>query len=652
MKNLVEDIVKFSPSRKGRRNFWSADSVLGLDTPLSSKDSQLYLSEKHRKRHGAFFVFLVFIAAFVFLARAFVLQVIKGEENLALSEGNRIRAVNLQAERGIIYDRGGRVLAGNKPAFSVELNTEFCKKSLCEDVLEKIEKGQALLPELEDFQRLSAFGRPGPFLASRLKIDEKYIQSMIKAGKTNIVVADNMTKSDILPLEPYLASLPAVTVSVNPVRDYMYKDSFAHLIGYVGYADTFYPAIEGKSGIEQYYNDEISGVSGSKIVQTDSAGKSFAVLSEVSPIPGKKVELYVDSDLQNRAYELLKKKVDEDENATGGAIVARDPRNGGILALVSYPSFDPQKLSTGRLSPVEFEGLKTDAGYPFFNRVISAAYPPASTFKLIVAAGVLADGVVDEFRQIFDRGFIRAGGLTFRNWKADGHGAVNLRRAIQISNDTYFYIVGGGYGDVSGLGIDRLSVWAKKFGFGSKTGIDLPGEVSGSMPDGSSQWYLGDTYITSIGQGDVLATPMQVNNVTSFFANRGFLFKPSVVKSVGGNEAETEVLEQNVVDRRIVDIVREGMNMAVEAGGTAYPLFDFARRHGGLRLAGKTGTAEFGGKESGATHAWFTVFGPYDEDEKVEATIALTIFLEGGGSGADDAAPIARELLDFWFDVQ
>jgi penicillin-binding protein 2 len=332
-------------------------------------------------------------------------------------------------------------------------------------------------------------------------------------------------------------------------------------------------------------------------------------------------------------------------DAIAGAIVAQDPGTGGVLALVSYPSFDPNTLSEG-LSQEEFNKISQNPAFPFFNRVISATYPPGSVFKMVMASAVLAENLISEHYQINDKGFISVGEFIFRNWKLDGHGLVDLRRALQVSNDTYFYTVGGGYGGVPGLGIEKISEWSKKFGYGSKTGINLQGEEGGFVPDGSYRdWYLGDTYITSIGQGDMLATPLQVNQITSYFANGGYLLKPQIVKKIeGAGETDVEVISQFLISEEAYEIVREGLNLAVSPGGTGYPVYDIPDKFEGVTLGGKTGTSEFGGPDSDETHAWFTVFGPMDK-----ATIALTVFLEGGGEGSHDAAPIARELLDLWF---
>ncbi len=627
---FFEEVLRFTP--KGKKHYGPLTAgFLGDDVWREKSGDAFEIGELAKTRYTAIFALLVLLVVVTFFGKAFALQVVKGKDNLALSQGNSVQAVSLRAPRGLIYDRNGVLLAGNIPAFSVELNTEVC--------------GREAAPQKA--------GPPCQSIAAEIskfvKINANFVSQQLSSKKAIVVLAQNLTKDEILGLEANLYKFPAVSVSISPVRDYVFKDAFAHLLGYVGLGDVSYPLVVGKAGVEQIYDTELAGISGTKVIQTDSLGANARIVSETQAVSGRNLTLFVDSRLQTKAYELLKAKVDLDENTTGGAIVAQDPKTGGILALVSYPAFDPQKLSGGNISVGELGELTSQKDFPFFNRTVAGQYPPASTFKMVVAAAVLAENLVNEYFPINDVGYIMAGGLTFKNWKTDGHGLVDLRRALQVSNDTYFYIVGGGYGGVPGLGIDRLYKWARAFGLGLKTGVDLPGEAAGFMPAGGAGWFLGNTYITAIGQGDVLATPLQVNNVTAYFANNKVMFRPRVVKSVDGvGDTAAEVLAQDIVSGDVAGVVREGLNMAVEAGGTAYPLFDFVARHKGVRLAGKTGTAEFGGADSKATHAWFTVFGPYGND--VEASIALTVFLEGGGGGADSAAPLAKELLDLWFN--
>ena len=626
-KVFFDEIKRFTP--KGRRVNKHIDlAVLVSEPVIEPKDRSFSIPDRIKTSNSAFLGLLVLTVFLFFTAKAFVYQVIESETYATLAEQNAVREQLMQPERGVIYDRNGEYIVRNKPAFSIDLSTNLCSFGYknfdyCYSIVNKI--GEVV------------------------KLDKERINKELAERKPDIILTTGLTKDRLLPIEANIRKFPGVSIVTAPQRDYLYGDAFAHLIGYVGIGGKEYPTIEGKMGVEQSYDQYLAGNFGMKVLEVDSAGNPLKTISGKDPYPGSNVILYVDLDLQKKAYEALRKKVDSGE-ATAGVVVAQDPQTGGILTLVSYPSFDPNTLTSG-ITSAEFKKLSNDTGYPFFNRALSAAYPPGSTFKMVVASAALSEEVVTDSLLINDTGYISVGSFIFRNWKAGGHGEVDLRRALQVSNDVYFYTIGGGYGGVKGLGIGKLSEWGKKFGIGSTAGIDLQGEVSGYMPDGiSREWYLGDTYITSIGQGDVLATPLQTNNITSYFANGGYLMKPKVVKTIEGTEEpDTEIIAQNLTDKKTYDTVREGLNLAVSPGGTGYPVFDFPLKHGGIKLAGKTGTSEYiNSKGEESTHAWFTVFGPYEEGE-YDATIALTVFLEGGGSGADDAAPIAAELLDVWF---
>lgn len=627
MKKLPLDIDQFNPGIF-RRNIDAFKDVFGysdLSNNLPRKLSFYNLSHNYKLWHAMFFVCLVITTSLIFITRAFTLQVLKGEKYETLSKSNNTRYAQIQAERGVIYSREGEVLVRNKPAFSIELNTMYCRQlNICESTLYEVEKIQ------------------------NKSLPEAYLD--LKNRKQVIVIEKGLTKEEVLPIESKLASFPGLVVSVQPLRDYRFPESFAHVLGYVGLDDTnLQPRYVGKAGIEESYDERLRGIPGERVIQVDSSGESYKVIAEQNAFPGKNIHTYLNLDLQNKAYDLVKQKVLEGK-AMAGVVVAQDPQTGGVIALVSYPTFDSSKLSYG-MTAGEMDALLKAGNYPFFNRAISAVYPPGSTFKMVTASAALMEGVVTERTSVFDPGYIQVGSYIFRNWKAGGHGDVNLVRALQVSNDTYFYTVGGGHGDIGGLGIQKLSLWANKFGYGHLTGIDIEGELPGNIPDGTARaWYLGDTYITAIGQGDTLSTPLQVNNVTTYFANGGTLFAPRIVESIDGvNLPKTNVIAKDLTDSKSYDLVREGMAAVAAPGGTAYPLFDFPIKHNGIALAAKTGTSEYTAPDgTDKTHAWLTAFGPYSSSD-YDASIALTVFLEGGGAGSDDATPIARELMDLWF---
>ncbi|OGC49864.1 penicillin-binding protein 2 [candidate division WWE3 bacterium RIFCSPHIGHO2_01_FULL_40_23] len=567
------------------------------------------------------------------VGRVFYLQVLEGDKNLSLSEGNSIRYSFLRAGRGVIYDRNREVVARNKPGFSIELNTVQCQNS-CKDVVNEVSK--------------------------LVEIDVGYANEQIEKGFTQVTVATNLSRDDIIKVEGRIGNLLGISTQVDPVREYLFPESFAHVLGFIGEGESGDKV--GKSGIEKSYEKHLHGSPGSKIIQINSSGTFFTQIAEKTPGNGKGIYLNIDKGLQEVSFSVLKKAVDrkmpkvlnaKTDRATGGAVIATDPKTGGILAFASYPSFNPNLFSTG-ISDMEFEKLANDPNKPFFNRVVSATYPPGSTFKMVSALAALKSGVINEKSLVDCPGSIFVGGSFFRDWYSGGRGLIDVKRAIQISCDTFFYTVSGGYGVQKGMGIEYLSIEAKKLGFGKELGIDVEGEVKGLFPDPDwkkadrdEDWYLGDTYITSIGQGNILATPLQVNAMTAFFANKGKVYKPYLVKNIEGEPPiEPKLIIEETSDSYFINVVREGMKMVMIDGGTAYPFFDFELKHPDIELAGKTGTAEFGNPvEIGdKTHAWFTVFGPYDDP-----SIVLTVFLEGGGSGSTDAAPVAREILDYWF---
>lgn len=630
MKNaLFDEIKRYSSGFFLIREKHRLQNKLLVDLNRTSEVfSELRVDSHTRFSHLA--IFLVILCGFVliFIGRVFYLSVLNKDYYVSIAQNNRVREVPVLPERGVIYDRAGRVLARNKPSFSLILNVGQCSYqfqdlAFCKDLITRLN---------EKFNS---------------KIDIFRVFKQIEQKASSIILLSSLQRDDILQIEAVSKDYRGLSVVTASQRDYTYKEELSHVIGYVG-LDT---DIVGKTGVEVVYDSVIKGTLGSKIIQVDSLGIESRIISQKDSFPGKDLTLYLDADLQTRAYELLKREVAQ-KKAKAGVVLAQDPDSGGVIALVSYPGFDSQKLSDG-ISGKDYDKLNNDLSAPFFNRAVSAIYPPGSVFKMVPASAILMEKIITAGYQIFDPGYVQIGSYIYRNWKLDGHGLVDIKRALQVSNDTYFYKTVGGYEGLKGLGIKKLYEWATKFGFGKLTGIDLPTESAGFMPDGVYKtWYLGDTYITAIGQGDSLATPLQVNNMVSYFANGGKIFEPHVVKSINGvRDITPKILSENLVDKFVYDTVREGMRMAVSSGGTAYPLFDFPQKHNGIRLAGKTGTSEYTDPDGTArTHAWLSVFGPFDDNSKYnDKKIVLTVLLEGGGAGSSDAAPIARALMDFWF---
>jgi penicillin-binding protein 2 len=370
--------------------------------------------------------------------------------------------------------------------------------------------------------------------------------------------------------------------------------------------------------------------------------------------------LNIDKELQTRLYNSLK---GQNLGKRKAAAIALNPKNGEVLALLSLPGFDNNLFAQG-IKPEEYRQLINDTNLPLFNRAISGMYPPGSTVKPMVAAAGLEEGVIDESTTIVDRGvlvipnqFDPSKSFDFYGWKRDGLGPMNVRNAIAQSSDIYFYTVGGGHpnSSIKGLGAEKLAEYYRKFNLGKLTGIDLQGEKPGLVADPQwkanyfkedailSHWYLGDTYHISIGQGDMLATPLQVAEWTAVIANNGVGYKPKVLKAIRDSTGKTilenqpEVLVEKFLTDDNLKIVQEGMRQVVLAG-SARQLVDLP-----ISAAGKTGTSQFDGSDPKKTHAWFTAYAPFEDPQ-----IVITVLVEAGGEGHAVAVPVVKQILQWW----
>lgn len=419
-------------------------------------------------------------------------------------------------------------------------------------------------------------------------------------------------------------------------RDYIYGQGLSHVLGYVGEVDENELEIGdyelkdtvGKMGLEKQYDQELRGQDGGVIVETDTDGNKVREIGRREPVTGKSIKLTIDLGLQKKAVTLMGQEK--------GAMIASNPGTGEILAMVSSPGFDPKAI----------EKAVNDKDLPMFNRVIGGEYAPGSTFKIITAVAALEENKIDETTEIEDTGEIKIGDKwRYGNWYYDQYGQkegfLEITRALARSNDIFFYKLG------EMLGIRQLADWAIYFGLGNRTGIDLGGEANGLMPTPDwkkefwdEDWFLGDTYISAIGQGNVLMTPLQVNQMTSVVASKGKLCQPHLLET----KIKCQALD---ISDKSLDLVIEGMRQVCEEGGTAWPMFGFKVKDQAIPIAGKTGTAEFGAKDDTVTHAWFTAFAPIDNPQ-----IVVTVLKEAAGEGSDEAAPVVRDLLTYWFSRQ
>lgn len=594
------------------------------------------------------FSFFLFLGMAVLLFRLFWLEAARGDELLGESRKNELKISYIDSERGIFYDRNGEKLVSNVPSFSVVLRKKFVPD---ENTLKKI---TTLISgfesvSLEDFRGDNVSEEQGPGILQRLP-DE-------------IVLLHDAPRELALEIKARPDDFPGLAVEDKLSRHYFFGEPLSSLLGYTGFAALqdvrqkgYLPtAVIGKDGLESQYENYLKGKNGQKIVETDALGRILRERRFVRGEAGSDVFLNIDAGLQSFIYEVLKQHVPVDDKKSG-AVVVSDVNDGSILALVSFPSFD-NNIFYDPASQKKLRSLLEDSRSPFLNRAVGAAFPSGSSIKPFFAAAALEEKIIDPERRIFDPGFIeipnpyRPGEKSvFKDWKVFGY--VDMGEALAWSANVYFYIIGGGYQDIRGLGIDRLKKYANLFGLGRVLRIDLPGEISGLFPDPqwkkenrpkNPDWRVGDTYNVSIGQGDVLITPLQLNFATAALANGGKLMRPRIASEIRNGEGEVkrinpEILENNFIGTSSLKIVREGMRRAVTSG-SASALNDLF-----VSVAGKTGTAQTETQVFDKNHAWFTGFAPYEKPE-----IAITVFVEQGGGGAKMSVPIAKEILEWYF---
>jgi len=493
---------------------------------------------------------------------------------------------------------------------------------------------------------------------------------LVQGGRNLVLANENRIKKIILPASRGKILDRNGTVlaeSVDGKRKYPLGPDAGHVVGYLGEVgenevglltpkgDKYKnQGMVGRMGLESQYEESLRGVDGGRLVEVDTSGREVRELGVQQAVKGIDLKTTIDASLQKTAGEALTRP---------GAVVVSNPKTGEVLALVSSPSFDPQKV------------LPTSE---FFNRAIGGVYPPGSTFKMITTVAALSENKVPSSFTYEDTGAINVGKFAYTNWFFTQYGrtegVVGWVKALSRSTDTFFYKVG------ELAGPETMATWAQKMGLGQVTGLDLPGEVSGLVPTPewkekakNEQWFLGNTYHMAIGQGDVLATPLQVNLMTNVIASGGEKCKPHLLKSqIPNPKSQINSNDQNFqcskidINTDILDIVKKGMIGACTEGGTAYPFFDWNQQmsnalpadatHQALqagksqypKVACKTGTAEYV-RSDGRTgsHAWFTVYAPADDP-----TISVTVLVEGGGEGSTAAAPIARKILAKYFGVE
>lgn len=605
------------------------------DSIMTVTQEEKALVETPYRRRGLNGLWYFMAAAIVVLAfRVFFLDVIMGEYYGDLSRGNRVRSLVIKAPRGKILDKFGNSLVANVPSTDVVI----IPSDLPGEYAERISLARTL--------------------SGILQMEEGDIETAIESQNRKsldpVLLKENISQDEALILAEKAKSLPGISLENTAIRRYENSVIFSPIIGYdgkitreemaknPGYSMTDYI---GKTGLEKYYEQELKGKNGAKQVEVDSLGNIKKNLGNLDPQAGNALVLNIDEELQKKLYDSMAGVLEQTGTKTAAA-VAIDPRSGGVLAMASLPSYDNNLFAEG-ISNEDYQKIISDENLPLFNRVIAGEYPPGSTLKPAVAAAALSEGTISKDTKVVDSsGAINIGSWRFGDWKT--HGTVDVKSAIAQSCDVFFYSVGGGYGNIPGLGMDRMKKYENLFGLGNRTGIDLPGESSGFIPSEQwkmdkigEKWYIGDSYHAAIGQGFVTVTPLQLANYISAIANGGTLYEPHIVNRIKKGDGSLEnvnskIIRQDFISADILDIVREGMRQTV-TGGTAQTLKDLP-----VAAAGKTGTAEFGGE--GKTHGWFVSFAPYDNPE-----IAMAVLVEGGGEGHSTAVPITRDVLEWYF---
>jgi len=649
-----------------------------LDKLAKRKEEELGISEKKFEVPLLKIILqgLLIFALFLFLllfAKTFQLQIIKGGDFSALAEGNKYLLKAIQAERGVIYDKNWNQLVFNQSSFDLVLEKAKLPQSEAEKIKILKEVSQILKLHPEDLEK-----------------------KIFETEHSQVIISENLEHKNLIILETKITAgeLPGFQIINNPIRKYKEGENFSHLIGYTGKIwpeefekePQFYSITDyvGRDGLEKFYEEILRKNPGQMRIERDALGNIISKEIIQLPESGKSIVLWLDADLQKKIREVLEKQR-QMLGAKGATAIALDPKTGGVLALVSLPDFNNNLFQKGA-DPTKLQELLEDPLKlrPLFNRAISGrGYLTGSTIKPLIAAAALQEKIISPEKLIYAGGLIEVPDqynpervYIYRDWKV--HGWTDLRKAIAQSVNVYFYTIGGGYGGQVGLGPTRIKNYLELFGWGRRTGIDLPGEGVGLVPSPEWKkayferkedqiWYDGNTYYLSIGQEYVSATPLQVAASIVAIANGGKLFQPQVVKSIVDTstgsvqvgeeglsssspfvaarvieEITPTVIRENFIDPKNFQIVREGMRQTVTSG-SATGWLDLLE----VSSAAKTGTAQTGKFDKYGNelfHNWVGVFAPYEDPE-----IVLTIILEDVPGVMAAVLPVAKEILEWYF---
>ncbi len=644
--NIQENKIPHSSLEGKYSHEWVEESFnfegkSGKQIPLSH--TKTYLGTSIPKTKILITILFVAIGLCIIMGKFFYLQLIKGEHYRNLAENNRIRLQPIFSERGIIYDKFHNKLVENVPDFSLTI--------IPQDLPREQKKRDEIV------EKVSALSGISKDSINDLLKKYKY------ANYASLVIKENLNYELALKLYIQSSQLPGISIEKRSRREYVAGNNIAsntlstsHLLGYLAklndeetdrLKDRGYLLFDniGKIGLEKIYESELRGKYGVKKIEVNATGHEQNILAENPPQPGKNLILTLDIEAQKKLEELTKNMLAKIHKKRAAAI-AMDPRDGSILAMVSLPAFDNNDFSKG-ITQENYNNYINNPDNPLFDRAIGGTYPSGSTVKPVISAAALQEKIITQNTTFLSTGGLQIGDRFFKDWKIGGHGITNVNKALAWSVNTFYYYIGGGYKNFTGLGVDKIVKYMQFFGIAKKTGIDLSGEASGFVPSKDwkyktkgETWFVGDTYNLSIGQGDLLVTPLQVAVWTAAVANGGQVVQPHLGYKIEDSLTHKDtVLKFNSysvpVSPENLAIVRQGMRDCVSYGSCQM------MKNLSFTSGGKTGTAQWSSNKD--NHAWFTSFAPLDHPK-----IVVTVLIEEGVEGSVVAEPIARDFLLWW----
>jgi penicillin-binding protein 2 len=596
----------------------------------------------------AAFIGLLLIALVVIVTRLTQVQIVQGEV-FAAAQANQVQLIPVAAPRGLIVDRNGTILVRSRPSF------------VCALIPSEVKDIGMTIHALAGILNISESKLQERLLHHRGVNYKDFAEVQVYEPYGPVILATDLSPAQMARLAEAQSDLPGVDFETQPVRNYPYKTEGSHLFGLVGaitedeYAQLKHLGyspndVIGKDGLEKTYDRWLRGHIGGQQIEVNASGALVKRLQPIDPVPGNTLVTTIDWRLQQIAEKNLKAMLTKwgkyRHRRLAGAVVIIDPKDGGVLALVSSPEFNPNDFATP-ISDKKFAHYLNDPLRPLYDRAIGAASPTGSTFKMVTGSGAISSGVIKPNQVLYDSGAWDCHGFVFRDIVSGGLGTTDFVRALAASSDGYFYQLG------DRLGHERLRYYALQYGLGSKLGIDLPGEFEGNWP--TNEWSMrvyhlplepSDVCQLAIGQGAMEATPLQMADVTATVVNGGTLYRPHIVAAIRSPRGkilktfDDEIIRKVNVTAESLREVRAGMDKVTDPGGTAYGL-----KVEGVPFGGKTGTAETGVGGSGANTTWFVAYAPSNHP-----TIAMAVYMEkSGGYGAEVAAPVAQHIIAEYF---